>query len=321
MADQDLDAPFRHNREMIANINAANLGWKAAAQPVFELLSRRDAFRNAGQPYSPSHFPDVLIDDRDDADKYAGLPESWDWRNVDGVNYVSPIRNQQHCGSCFTFASLATIEARIRVATKNQAKTIVSPQHALSCNIYAQGCNGGFPYQVAKFGADFELVDEACFPYQSETGKCSDTCSSPSARIRLSKPRFVGGYFGACNEPAMMRELVATGPLTVGFLCGPGVMAYRSGIFTLGPLASDQDLSTQATRLAAEGVHEWEKTSHSVSIVGYGVENGTKFWIVKNSWGPTWGEDGYIRVKRGTNDGHIESAAVAVDIDLAKSQF
>jgi len=306
---------------MISAINSAHLGWTATAQPAFESLSQREAFRKAGQPYSPSHFPDVLLDDRDDAEKYAGLPESWDWRNVGGVNYVSPVRNQEHCGSCFTFASLATIEARLRIATKNRAQTILSPQQAINCNIYAQGCNGGFPYPVAKFGTDFSLVDEACLPYQSETGQCSDTCSSPSARIKLKQPRFVGGYFGACNEAAMMRELVTSGPLTVGFLCGPGVMAYQSGIFTLGPLASDQKLSSQALRLAAEGVHEWEKTSHSVSIVGYGVENGTKFWIVKNSWGTDWGEDGYIRVKRGSNDGHIESAAVAVDIDVENSQL
>ena len=71
------------------------------------------------------------------------LPEEFDWRNVDGKNYVSPVRNQGSCGSCYAFATMAMFEARVRVLS-NATKTLVfSPQDIVSCCEYAQGCEGG----------------------------------------------------------------------------------------------------------------------------------------------------------------------------------
>ena len=81
------------------------------------------------------------------------LPAAWDWRNVSGVNYVPPVRNQGACGSCYAFSSMGMIESRIRVATKNQVTVTLSPQDIVSCSGYSQGCDGGFPYLIAgKYG-------------------------------------------------------------------------------------------------------------------------------------------------------------------------
>ena len=74
------------------------------------------------------------------------LPRFFDWRNVGGVNYVSPVRNQGTCGSCYVFSSLAMHEARIRIATNNTKTTIFSAQEPVSCSEYSQGCDGGFIY-------------------------------------------------------------------------------------------------------------------------------------------------------------------------------
>ncbi|OTF76585.1 hypothetical protein BLA29_014957, partial [Euroglyphus maynei] len=85
-----------------------------------------------------------------------GLPESYDWRNVNGINYVSPIRNQGDCGSCYSFASMAMLESRIRIQTNNTLKPVFSPQEIVDCSEYSQGCDGGFGYLIAgKYAQDF----------------------------------------------------------------------------------------------------------------------------------------------------------------------
>jgi cathepsin C len=85
-----------------------------------------------------------------------------DWRNVNGVNYVSPIRNQQSCGSCYTFGSMAMHEARLRIYSNNTKQTVFSTQDIVECSVYSQGCDGGFPYLVAgKYSEDFGVVEEA----------------------------------------------------------------------------------------------------------------------------------------------------------------
>ena len=67
------------------------------------------------------------------------LPESFDWRNVNGQNFVSPVRNQEQCGSCFSFASLAMLEARLRIATNNTVQKVFGPQDVVACSEYSQG--------------------------------------------------------------------------------------------------------------------------------------------------------------------------------------
>ena len=91
------------------------------------------------------------------------LPDSFDWRNVNGVNYVSPIRNQGSCGSCYVFSSLAMNEARLRIKTLNTKNTVFSTQNVVDCSEYSQGCEGGFPYLISgKYAEDFGLVEESC---------------------------------------------------------------------------------------------------------------------------------------------------------------
>ena len=71
------------------------------------------------------------------------LPEEFDWRNVDGKNYVSPVRNQGSCGSCYAFGTLAMFEARVRILSNNTKTPVFSPQDVVSCSPYSQGCEGG----------------------------------------------------------------------------------------------------------------------------------------------------------------------------------
>ncbi|XP_065577934.1 dipeptidyl peptidase 1-like [Artemia franciscana] len=224
------------------------------------------------------------------------LPDEFDWRNVSGVNYVSPVRNQEKCGSCYAFSSMGMLESRLRILTKNLLQPTLSTQDIVSCSQYSQGCEGGFPYLIAgKYAHDFGLVPEECNPYSGKDSECNEKKCN---RHYVSKFRYVGGYYGACNEEAMKIALVEEGPLSISFEVYPDFMHYSGGIY-------------RHTQLI-DKIYPFELTNHAVLLVGYGTEKSTgeKYWIVKNSWGTSWGEDGYFRIARGVDEVGIESIAV-----------
>merc|ERR1711970_225440 len=248
------------------------------------------------------------------------VPKSWDWRNVNGGdNYVSPVRHQDMCGSCYAFASAGEIEARIRIATNNQATPVLSTQQVVDCSPYSQGCEGGFPYLVAgKWGQDYGFVEESAYPYEGKDAKCRDPGLKEfikdsenmdfydeakfTQRYYSAMYRYVGGYFGNCDEESMKAELFRHGPIAVGFEVLDDFRYYKEGIYRHTGLMS-----------RINNVTGFEETNHAVLIVGYGHcdKHNMDYWIVKNSWGDQWGEDGYFRIVRGEDNVAIESMAQA----------
>jgi len=162
--------------------------------------------------------------------------------------------------------------------------------------MYAQGCHGGFPYLASKYAQDFGAVTEDTEAYSGRDGRCPRVARRKMA-ARTVDYKYVGGYYGASSENAMLRDIFDHGPVVVGFEVGLGFHTYKSGIF-------------KATGKLPEKNH-WERVNHAVLVVGYGEERGTKYWIVKNSWGNFWGEHGYFRIKRGDDNLNIEHMAVA----------
>ncbi|XP_013408253.1 dipeptidyl peptidase 1-like [Lingula anatina] len=228
------------------------------------------------------------------------LPLEFDWRNVQGVNYVSPVRNQGSCGSCYAFSSMAMHEARIRIMTNNSDQVILSPQDVVECSSYAQGCEGGFPYLIAgKYAEDFGLTPETCNPYKGFDHDCSTNRSQSCVRRYGTHYQYVGGFYGGCNEALMKIELVKNGPMSVSFEVYSDFQHYQSGVYHHTGLQSS--------------FNPFELTNHAVLLVGYGYDkdSGEKFWSVKNSWGTKWGEEGFFRIRRGTDECAIESIAVA----------
>jgi len=247
------------------------------------------------------------------------VPKSWDWRNVNGgQNFVSPVRHQDMCGSCYVFASAGEVEARIRIASNNTAQPVLSTQQVVDCSPYSQGCDGGFPYLIAgKWGQDYGFVDEICYPYEGHNNVCrdpglkhemkdhdgvkfysKDDCAN---RYYTAMYRYVGGYYGNCDEEAMKAELFRHGPMAVGFMVLDDFRYYKSGIYRHTGIRSN-------VNKLAKG---FEETNHAVLIVGYGHcdKHNLDYWIVKNSWGDMWGEQGYFRIVRGEDNVGIESMA------------
>ncbi|KAH3818718.1 dipeptidyl peptidase 1-like isoform X2 [Dreissena polymorpha] len=292
---------YQSNTTLVGEINRSQKSWKAAKYAQFEGMQIEDMIRMAGGRKSriPS-IPKPVAVRSEHARMASDLPKSFDWRNVEGLNYVSPIRNQGSCGSCYAFASLAMNEARWRVMTNNTVQPVFSPQDVVECSQYSQGCEGGFPYLISgKYAEDFGLVLEECNPYKGSDGSCSTLQSCP--RVYSTRYEYVGGFYGACNEALMRINLVNNGPMAVAFEVYDDFFSYKSGIYHHTGLK--------------DKFNPFEITNHAVLLVGYGTdssnpENPQDYWIVKNSWGESWGEGGYFRIRRGNDECSIESIAV-----------
>lgn len=141
------------------------------------------------------------------------------------------------------------------------------------------------------------MVEEDCFPYVGTDSPC--TLKPNCYRYYTSDYHYVGGFYGGCNEALMKHELVHHGPMAVAFEVYHDFIHYGGGIYHHTGLM--------------DPFNPFELTNHAVLLVGYGRDpsSGEKFWIVKNSWGTAWGEDGFFRIRRGSDECAIESIAVA----------
>jgi hypothetical protein len=237
--------------------------------------------------------------------EHARLPKDFSW-----IKFDSPVRNQGECGSCYSMAAMTVAEVRLRIRTQMKDKTLLSAQHVLSCSRENQGCEGGYPVLVGKFATEHGLVPEACAPYKASDIDCDSLMftSSKCAKKRLfaKNYRYVGGYYGSCTELAMMKEIQRAGPIIVALQAPSSLFYYSGGIFT-GPPPKHEGRPRKGFRM-------WEQTNHAVVAMGWGEENGHRYWIIKNTWGPHWGESGYFRMQRGTDECGVESMASTFDI-------
>ncbi|KFG42540.1 cathepsin CPC1 [Toxoplasma gondii GAB2-2007-GAL-DOM2] len=222
----------------------------------------------------------------------------------------------------------------------------LSAQSILSCSFYNQGCDGGFPYLVGKHARDIGVPQARCMEYQADhTQGCpfQKTASASESQSMLQADANAGacseharwyakdyGYIGGCyecnhcsGEKQIMLEIYNNGPVPVAFDAPPSLFSYRSGVYDANSnhaRVCDNDLPHHTGILTG-----WEYTNHAVTIVGWGEtdgENGKpqKYWIVRNTWGPNWGVDGYVKIARGKNLGGIESQATFIDPDFSRGQ-
>lgn len=237
----------------------------------------------------------------------AELPKSFDWRNKDGKNWVEPVMDQSDCGSCYMVSTTRMLSARHKIAQKDPNAEPFSISFPLHCSEYNQGCKGGYPFLTAKWSEDVGLVPATCARYNT-SGECKLSCDLKSLkkRYRAANYRYVGGFYGNSSEANMMLELHKNGPMVVSFEPSDDFMFYSGGVFsqpTVGPTAPLHNSGK-----------EWQQVDHAVLLIGWGEELGQKYWIIQNSWGEQWGEEGTFRMARGINDSGIEGIVVAADV-------
>ncbi|KAI5004692.1 hypothetical protein ZWY2020_031935 [Hordeum vulgare] len=203
----------------------------------------------------------------------AKVPSSVDWRKRGAV---TPVKDQGKCGSCWAFAAVGAIEGLHKI--KRGTLVSLSEQQLVDCDYFNNGCNGGRASRAFQWiQQNGGITATSSYGYKGATGRCR-TNRKPAAKI-------TGSQRVESNSEVSLRNAVANRPIAVSIASNSSHFHhYKRGIFN-GPCSTT-------------------KLTHAVTVVGYGrqAQNGGKYWIVKNSWGPAWGEKGYMLVKRGTTN-------------------
>jgi C1A family cysteine protease len=230
----------------------------------------------------------------------APVPSTLDWRNYNGNNYVTPVKNQGGCGSCWAFASTAGLEAATLI-TENKPNTNLdlSEQVLVSCSP-AGSCFGGYIDDAATYVRDTGLPVESCDPYTATDGQCSSACTDwRSSTYKIQNWHWVFMPGSEATPDVLENELNNYGPLVTTMAVFNDFFNYGGGIYsyTMGPFAG----------------------YHAVLIVGYDHPN--QYFIVKNSWGATWGEQGYFRIaysqlKSGVGFGGAACGTIAYEVPM-----
>jgi len=201
-------------------------------------------------------------------------PESFDWEFDGKIN--ATVKHQQNCGACWAFVATGTLEAQYQM--KYKEKIVFSEQQLIDCSEENYKCRGGNMRKAYAYLQDNGLMKEEDYPYINGEGECKYNANKTV--IKVTEYSFIPK-----NEEEMKKALYKYGPLA-GAINGIAVTFYKKGIFE--PWFANMCPNT---------------ISHAVVIMGYGIDRvtGKKYWRIKNSFGPNWGEDGYMRLIRDAN--------------------
>ncbi|KAE8573732.1 procathepsin L isoform X2 [Halyomorpha halys] len=208
------------------------------------------------------------------------LPESVDWRQKGAI---TPVKDQRHFGSCWAFSATGSIESQHFFKTGELLS--LSVQNLMDCS--KEGGNGSSPDKAFEYVKKNNGIDtEESYPYEA---KNSEVCKFNKSTVGAT----VTGY-----------KLIPRGD----------ELALQSSVANFGPVSVAIDASHTSFHHYHSGIYFEEDCSstdldHGVLVVGYGSENGTDYWLVKNSWGEDWGVDGYIKMTRNRNNCGIATCA------------
>lgn len=206
------------------------------------------------------------------------LPSSFDWRSLNGV---TPIKDQGNCGGCWAFGTVGPLESQILL--KDTATVELSEQYLISCNLSGWSCNGGWwahDYHLDWSGQDNNgpgAVLNAAKPYTGTDSACGGTYKHP---YKLTSWAYVGSQSAVPSVQAIKQAIYTYGPIGAGVYVGPYFQAYSGGVFN---------------------TNESGQINHAIVLVGWNDDIGPDdgYWILRNSWGTSWGESGYMRIRYG----------------------
>ncbi|KAL0244511.1 hypothetical protein GEMRC1_008595 [Eukaryota sp. GEM-RC1] len=266
----------------IVNSNPTST-WVAGVNPRFVGMTHEEMRSLLGLKLDFINLP-KKVEENDN------LPDTFDVREQWPGCPSYSIRDQGRCGSCWAFGAAEALSDRFCIAQNK--KVVLSPQWLVSCDKSNMACNGGWLDKVWRFMASTGVVEDSCMKYVSgragQVPPCPSQCEDGSA---LKMYKAANAYDVSSSEAAIMSEIQQYGSVEVGFSVYSDFMSYRSGIYH----------------------HQtgYLQGGHAVKMIGWGVENGQKYWLVANSWGTGWGESGHFRIRRGVNECNIESMVTA----------
>jgi len=258
---------FNENLEFVGKLDSEKF-----AITQFMDLSRAEFKRHYMGLMAPSDRKGIAYLGRHQYNGEA-LPDSVDW-SAKGA--VTKVKNQGQCGSCWSFSTTGSLEGAAEISTGKLVS--MSEQQFVDCDTAQdQGCNGGLMDNAFTYAKTTAICTEASYPYEGRDG----TCKKSSCTAALVKGQVTGYVDVDKNSKQALMSAVAQQPISIAVdAAGLAWQFYRGkGVIT----------SNCGTSL-----------DHGVLVVGYGTwTDGTDYWRVKNSWGTSWGMDGYVLIERG----------------------
>jgi cathepsin B len=259
---------------------------KVASYQVYEYESHpfkdstyKDIKNKLGLLGLSPHFTGVLPNKSGTIPLAVDLPKNFQVKDK-WPNCQHEVRDQQKCGSCWAFAATSVLSDRICIYTQSAVNVVLSPQDLVSCDKTDMGCQGGYLDRSWNYLINTGVVVEDCYPYSSGTGESGECqlkgqCLNKEVTYKKYKAKAFK-TFKSVEE--IKNDIYTNGSVETGFLVYQDFISYKSGIYKK---TSDVFLG-----------------GHAVRVVGWGVDaqDNTEYWVVANSWGPQWGEEGHFRI-------------------------
>ena len=260
-----LSALALSNKEFITKHNSENHSY-VVGENQFINKTYNDEFTKMNHFTYDKNLTNIILDFKD------LHKDSVDWRKK---FKVSSVKNQGQCGSCWAFSSVGAVESAW--AIKNNILYNLSEQELIDCSSKNHGCEGGSMDLAFQYIINNGLCDNASYPYVAEDEQCNNTCQS---LVKISNYSDI-----IPNQEKMLMRAVQHQPVSVAIQANKrSFQMYQSGIYSDPDCGFDLD--------------------HGVLLIGYGYDKSydIDYWIIKNSWSRSWGENGYIRIQKNIND-------------------
>ncbi|RYR52309.1 hypothetical protein Ahy_A06g027243 isoform D [Arachis hypogaea] len=212
---------------------------------------------------------------------------------------------QGHCGSCWAFGAVESLSDRFCIHFDVNISLSVNDLLACCGFLCGSGCDGGYPINAWRYLVSHGVVTEECDPYFDQIGcshpgcepaystpKCVKKCVSGNLLWKKSKHYSVNAYKIKSNPHDIMAEIYKNGPVEVAFTVYEDFALYKSGVY--------------------KHITGVELGGHAVKLIGWGTsDDGEDYWLLANQWNRSWGDDGYFKIRRGTNECGIEEDVTA----------